>query len=91
MNEIQTIPLTAHESECTRLHKTIKWLIIGWAVSVLLLVSLCYSFAFSEYETTTTTETTTEETYTDESVAQDSGDSGSNIYAGGDYYGNADN
>lgn len=74
-NQIQTIPLTAHESECTRLHKTIKWLIIGWAASMLFMVSLCYSFAFSEYETTTTTETT---------EYAETGDSGNAIVGDGD-------
>ena len=49
----------------------------------LLLASLCYSFAFSEYETTTTAETTTEETYTTENTA-DSGDGGVAYAGGGD-------
>lgn len=87
--EIQSIPLAAHENDMARNHKVIKWLIIGWAVSVIILSSVVYSLSFGWEETTTTTTTTTEETTTDESVTQDSGDNGSNVYAGGDYYGEA--
>ena len=81
--EIQSIPLAAHENDMARNHKVIKWLIIGWAVSVIILSSVVYSLSFGWEETTETT--TTEKT-----ITQDSGDSGSNVYAGGDIVGEAD-
>lgn len=70
-------------------HKLIRWLVVGWAASVLLMCAafgyIIYAYATAEYEVVT--ETTTTETT--DSVAQDSGDSGSNIYAGGDVNGYA--
>lgn len=78
--QVQTITVAAHESECARLHKIVKWLIIGWAVTAVFLGSIVYSFVFGEYEVTTETTTTTEETWTSENSA-DSGDGGV-AYAG---------
>lgn len=78
--EIQSIPLAAHENDMARNHKVIKWLIIGWAVSVIILSSVVYYLSFG-YETTTTT--TTEETWTTENTS-DSGDGGVAYSGSGD-------
>lgn len=79
--KVQMVPLAALEAAEARHHAVLKWLVIGWAASIIFVSSVLYSFAFSEYETTT--ETTTTET----TISQDSGDSGSNTYVGGDMVG----
>lgn len=80
MEELQKIPLAAHESELSRMHKLVKILLIGWAVTLALALCVIYSYATSEYEVTTETTTT-------ETVSQDGGEGGSNVYAGGDVVG----
>lgn len=81
--EIQSIPLASHESEMQRTNRIIKWIIIGWAASMIFMGSVLYAFAFAEYETVTETTTTTEETWTSENNA-DSGDGGITYAGGGD-------
>lgn len=84
--DVQMIPLAAHESAMARDHKVIKWLVIGWAVSMLVMGATIYSYANAEWEYTT--ETTTTETT--ETVSQDGGEGGSAIYAEGDVNGATD-
>lgn len=80
-NEVDTISLAAHESQCERIARIIRWALIGWTLSVITLgMAIIYLSSYEEVTSTTTSE-----------VAQDSGDYGSNIYAGGDMtYGYAD-
>lgn len=83
-NELQVVPLTAFESQAARMVRIIRYLVIGWAVSVIALTVLCLvSISYTE-EAVTTTETVTSD------VLQDADGNGSNLYAGGDYYGNAE-
>lgn len=78
MGEIEKVPLAAYEAQAERDHKTFRFLIIGWLVTCALFAFVvCMMISYDE-----------ESTYYDE-VAQDSGDYGSNVYAGGDYYGAA--
>lgn len=83
-DSIQTIPLAAHESAMVRDHKLIRWLVIGWAASVLLMCavfgSIIYAYATAEYDVVT--ETTTTETTTEENA--DSGDYENAIVGDGD-------
>lgn len=83
MTSIETITLAAHESACERLARIIRWLVAGWALSMLIMGLAVMMLA--TYEEEVVTETTSE-------VSQDSGDYGNNLYAGGDMtYGQADN
>ena len=34
---VQTIPLAAHEAEMSRMHKLLRVIVIGWAVTVVVL------------------------------------------------------
>lgn len=78
--EVQMVPITAYESLSTRLFRVIKWLIMGWAISVIALgLALVISMSYTEEVMTETTET----------ITQDSGDGGANHYIGGDLNGNA--
>lgn len=86
--EFQQVPLVLHESAMARDHRIMRWLIVAWAASVIMLGAIVYAYATAEYEVTT--ETTTTETTT-ETIDQDSGDEGSNIYAGGDVNGYTEN
>lgn len=83
MAEIERVSMATFEAQVERSARLIRWLIVGWAVSVVMLGFVIMTMA--SYEDQVVTETTTGE------IAQDSQDNGSNIYAGGDYYGNADN
>lgn len=83
MAEIERVSMATFEAQSERSAKLIRWMILGWAVSVVMLGFVIMTMA--SYEDQVVTETTTSE------IAQDSQDNGSNIYAGGDYYGNADN
>lgn len=75
MDEVTTVPLAAYESLATRFSRIIKWLIFGWVLSVIALgLVLVISFSYSEEVITDT-------------VTQESESYGSNLYAGGDYYG----
>lgn len=82
MAEIERVSMATFEAQSERSAKLIRWMILGWAVSVVMLGFVVMTMA--SYEDQIVTETTTSE------IAQDSQDNGSNIYAGGDYYGNAD-
>lgn len=77
--QVQTIPLAAHESAMVRDHKLIRWLVIGWAASVLLMCAvfgfIIYAYATAEYDVVTETTTTETTTTTDENTAN-SGDGG---------------
>lgn len=84
MGEIEKVPLAAYEAQAERDHKTFRFLIIGWLVTCALLAFVvCMMISYDE-ETITDTISTN-------SIDQDGGDYGSNVYAGGDYYGSADN
>ena len=74
MEDIQTVPLAAYESMSTRLCRIIRWIITGWALSMVamglvLVISLSYS----------------EEVMT-ETVTQEADNYGNNTFAGGDYF-----
>lgn len=73
---IETITLAAHESACERLARIIRWMVAGWALSMLIMGLAIMMLA--TYETEVVTETTTSE------VKQESNDNGSNLYSGGD-------
>lgn len=73
--EFQQVPLVLHESAMARDHRIIRWLIVAWAASVIVLGAIIYAYATSEYEVTTETTTTETTTTTTENDA-DSGDSG---------------
>lgn len=83
--EVQTVPLVVYESAMAREHRLMRWIVVGWAVTALVLGVIIFCYANAEYEVTT--ETTTTETTTDASVSQDSGDSGYNVYSSGDVNG----
>lgn len=74
---MQTIPLAAHDTQMARMTRIIKWVIIGWVLTCALFVGTLWQIDSS---TVTSTET----------VSQDSGDGGSNLYAGGETNDNAD-
>lgn len=78
-DNVQTIPLAAYESQGTSFRRIIKWLIMGWAISMVAMgLVLVISLSYTEEVMTETTET----------ITQDSGDNGSNHYIGGDMNGN---
>lgn len=79
--ELQTVPLVLHESAMAREHRLMRWLVVGWAVTALVLGAIIFCYANAEYEVVT--ETTTTETTTTEQNA-DSGDSGNAIVGDGD-------
>ena len=79
MGELQTVPLAAYESLSTRLCRIIRWIITGWAISVVAMgLIIVLSISYSDEVIT--------ETMTNE-VEQEADDYGSNTFAGGDYYG----
>lgn len=81
MEELQTVPLAAYEAQATRFSKIMRYMIFGWAISVLALgLALVISMSYTEEVTETTSE-----------VSQESDNYGSNHYIGGDYYGETDN
>lgn len=79
-NGIERVSMATFEAHVERSSKLIRWMIVGWAVSVVVLGFVIMTVASYTEETTTTTS----------EIAQDSQDNGSDIYAGGDYYGNSD-
>lgn len=79
--EFQQVPLVLHESAMARDHRIMRWLIVAWAASVIMLGAIVYAYATAEYEVTTET-TTTETTTTTENA--DSGDYGNAIVGDGD-------
>lgn len=79
MTSIETITLAAHESACERLARIIRWLVAGWALSMLIMGLAVMMLATYE-----------EEVVTESTVTQESDDYGTNLYAGGDMtYGEA--
>ena len=79
MEDVQTVPLAAYESMTTRLCRIIRWIIIGWAISMAAMgLVLVISLSYSEEVVT--------ETMTNE-VTQEADEHGNNTFAGGDYYG----
>lgn len=81
MAEIERVSMATFEAQAERSAKLIRWMVLGWAVSVVMLGFVIMTMASYEDEIVTTTS----------EITQDSEDYGSNVYAGGDYYGNADN
>lgn len=79
-NGIERVSMATFEAQVERSARLIRWLIVGWAVSVVMLGFVIMTVASYDDEVTTTT--TSE-------IAQDSQDNVSNIYAGGDCYGDA--
>lgn len=80
--EPEMVSLAAYESLSSRFTRIIKYMVLGWAASVIALgLVLVIAIGYSEE---VVTETTTSE------VMQDADNSGSNVYSGGDYYGYAD-
>lgn len=77
--EFQQVPLVLHESAMARDHRIMRWLIVAWAASVIMLGAIIYAYSTAEYEVTT--ETTTTETTTE---SADSGDYGNAIVGDGD-------
>lgn len=78
MDEVQTVPLAAYESMSSRLCRIIRWIVTGWALSMVAMgLVLVISLSYSEEVVT--------ETMTNE-VSQEADDYGSNTFAGGDYY-----
>jgi hypothetical protein len=77
--EFQQVPLVLHESAMARDHRIMRWIVVGWAVTALVLGAIIFCYANSGYEVTT--ETTTTETTTQ---SADSGDSGNAIVGDGD-------
>lgn len=73
-NDVAMVPLAAYEAQGTRFIKVIRWLVMGWAISMVawgLAFVICTSYA----EEVTTTE-----------VSQAADNYGSNAFAYGDYY-----
>lgn len=63
MADVETVPLAAYESQASRFARIIKYLIIGWAVSMVAFgLVLVISFSYSE-EVVTETQTETYEQY----------------------------
>lgn len=78
MENVEMVSLAAYESQGSRFMRIIRWLVLGWTLSMVawgLAFVICTSYA--EEVVTETTET----------VTQDSGDNGSNHYIGGDMNG----
>ena len=82
-DEVQMVPLTALESQAQRDHQTMRYLALGWCITLALAVFSMLCMASYEVEAVETTEETS-------TVTQSAGDSASNYYAGRDYIGNAD-
>lgn len=78
MAEIERVSMATFEARAERSSKLIRWMILGWAVSVAMLGFVIMTMASHE-DTITTSE-----------ITQDSEDYGRNVYAGGGCYGNAD-
>ena len=57
-NEVQTVPLAAYESQAQRDHMTMRYIIIGWCISVVVMAFI--GLVMFSYEEQTITETTTE-------------------------------
>lgn len=68
---MENIPLAAHDTQMARMTRIIKWLIIGWVLTCTLFIGTLWSM---QTDTVTTTET----------VSQEGGEGGTNMYAGDD-------
>lgn len=56
-NEVEMVPLAAHEAQCERFAKIIRYMIVGWTITaVTLAFMLLISFSYEE-EVVTETET----------------------------------
>lgn len=76
MEEVQMIPLTAYESMSSRLCRIIRWILTGWALSMVAMgLVVVLSLSYSDEMITETTE-----------VAQEADNYGNNTFNGGDYY-----
>lgn len=76
MDEVQSVPLAAYESMSTRLCRIIRWILTGWALSMVAMgLVIVISLSYGEEVMTETTE-----------VAQEADDNGYNTFNGGDYY-----
>lgn len=79
--EVVMVPLAAYESQAQHFHQTMRYMIIGWVITVALFVWLgIVMTSYEEQVVEETTETTAE-------VIQEANDSGSNLYAGGNVNG----
>lgn len=56
--EVQMVPLAAYESQAQHFHQTMRYMIIGWVITVALFVWL--GIVMASYEEEVVTETTTE-------------------------------
>lgn len=79
---IEKVSMATFEAQCERSNKLLRWMVLGWAVTVVVLGFVIMTA--TSYVDDEVTETTTSE------ISQESADNGSNYYAGGDYYGDAD-
>lgn len=80
--EVQIVPLTALESQAQRDHQTMRYMAIGWCISIVITVfmsavAVCCALSYEEELTETVEATQTAE------------DNGSNYFAGGDINGYA--
>lgn len=73
-NNIEMVPLAAFEAQAERNVRTVKYMSLGWVISVILLTfALMVSMSYTEEVVTETTE-----------VEQDADNYGSNYFANGD-------
>lgn len=89
-NEVQMVPLTALESQAQRDHQTMRYMAIGWCISIVITV-FC-GMVMMSYEETTETETVeryAEASYQGNAIVGDGdvsiGDSTANGYEDEDY------
>lgn len=73
--EVVMVPLAAYESQAQHFHQTMRYMIIGWVITVALFVWLGIVMTSYEEETLETVETT---------VEQAADNSGANYFANGD-------
>lgn len=78
--DIEKVSLAAYEAQSSRIVRIVKYMALGWAMSIIAMgLVLVIALSYSEEVVTETTET----------VTQDSGDYGNNHYIGGDLNGEA--
>jgi hypothetical protein len=82
MANLDTISVALFESQSARYTKLLRCTLIGWALSVILLVGLLYNVVLNDMQ------------QEDMSISQESADTGTNNYIGGDsvanYYSSQD-
>lgn len=81
MSNVESISVALFEAQNARYTKILKYALAGWAATAVLLISMICYLVTVDIQTEEYTETTT--------VAQDSGDGGSNSYTGGNSIGEA--